>query len=257
MADCVDEGWLQERGSLGSRGCVELLMLISLHLPKTAGTSFLVALKSYFGQSLMEDYGDHPLHKGTSRRNFHAVHACLRNAFPPSYLKTPECIHGHFLPLKYILLNLPARKRYVVWMRDPVERLASHYFYWTRNYDPHNAGLLHRKVVEENWTLERFCLGPEMRNTYSKFLWGFPLSRFDFIGITEFYDTEIEQFSRRILGASMDNQQKNVSPHGVRHAHVQERDLRCKIETHHQVDMALYRRALQLREKRMIYPGQC
>ncbi len=49
---------------------------------------------------------------------------------------------------------------------------------------------------------------------------------------------------------------KLLIPHGVRHAQVREIDLRCKIEAHHHEDIALYRRALQLREKRMIIPGQ-
>ncbi len=32
-------------------------------------------------------------------------------------------------------------------------------------------------MVEEEWTLERFCLEPELKNLYSQFLWGFPLKK--------------------------------------------------------------------------------
>ena len=71
-------------------------------------------------------------------------------------------------------------------MRDPVERLASHYHYWVRNYAPRSAGELHRRVVEEAWSLERFCLGPELRNVYSTFLWGFSLRRFGLSGSPSF-----------------------------------------------------------------------
>jgi hypothetical protein len=190
----VNKGEETARGSFDTRGYVALFMLISVHLPKTAGSSFLAALECHFGERLLEDFADRPLHTSAFRRNFHAVQAYLRNALPRSDLEAVECIHGHFLPLKYVSLQTASSKKYVVWMRDPIERQASHYFYWIRNYNPQRAGELHRRVVEEEWSLERFCLGPEMRNIYSKFLWGFSLSRFDFIGITEFYETEIEQF---------------------------------------------------------------
>jgi hypothetical protein len=231
-------------------------MLISVHLPKTAGSSFLAALECHFGERLLEDFADRPLHTSAFRRNFHAVQAYLRNALPRSDLEAVECIHGHFLPLKYVSLQTASSKKYVVWMRDPIERQASHYFYWIRNYNPRRAGQLHRRVVEEEWSLERFCLGPEMRNIYSKFLWGFSLSRFDFIGITEFYETEIEQFSRQIMGVSLENQWKNANPQGVRHVHVDDPELRQKIEAYHHADMMLYQQALRYREKRMNPSGQ-
>ncbi len=230
-------------------------MLISVHLPKTAGTSFLAALERHFGESLREDFADRPLNTSASRRKFHALSACLRNALPRPDLNGVKCVHGHFLPLKYALLRTSGEKRYIAWMRDPVERLASHYFYWTTEYNPQSAGRLHRRVVEEEWSLERFCLGPEMRNIYSQFLWGFSLSRFDFIGITEFYETEIEQFSRLILGVSLENQWKNINPKGVRHAHIDDPELRQNIEEYHRVDMKLYSQALQRRGKRMTRLG--
>jgi len=228
-------------------------MLISVHFPKTAGSSFLVALESYFGQGLLQDYADRPINRTALRRNAQAVYAGLRNAMARTGLEKVACIHGHFLPLKYALLPVAAGKTYVAWMRDPVERLASHYHYWVRNYAPRSAGELHRRVVEEAWSLERFCLGPELRNVYSTFLWGFSLRRFGFIGITEFYETEIEQFASRILGVPMESNWKNVSPNGPRHVHITDSAFRRRIESYHDKDMTLYRQALQLRQQRL--PG--
>ena len=120
----------------------------------------------------------------------------------------------------------------MVWMRDPVERLASHYLYWIETYNPIDAGNLHRRVVEEKWTLERFCLGPEMRNVYSKFFWGFPLARFNFVGITEFYDSEIAYFSENIIGAKLEAKRVNVNPNPVEHAYINDSDFRRQIQAH-------------------------
>lgn len=226
-------------------------MLISVHLPKTAGSSFLVAIDEHFGGRLLRDYGDRPINKSTLRRNLHAVIGCLRNAFPRTDLQQYECIHGHFMPIKYYFLRTPLEKRYVVWMRDPIERLASHYFYWLQNYNPHDAGDLHRRVVEEKWSLERFCLGPEMRNTYSKFFWRFPLDNFHFIGITEFYDEDLKQFSDDVLNAPLEIYRKNVNRRGEQRSYIEAGGLRRKLEAHHSADMALYRHALKLRENRL------
>ena len=230
-------------------------MLISVHLPKTAGSSFLKAIEQHFGDHLVQDYGDRPINKTTFRRNFDAVQGCMLNAGSRSRFRDIECIHGHFMPLKYLLLHAQDKKKFVVWVRDPVERLASHYLYWIRNYNPIDAGRLHRKVVEEKWTLERFCLGPEMRNVYSKFFWGFPLRRFDFVGITEFYDSEVEYFSKHIVNAELQSVRVNVNPNPVQRAYIDDPDFRLKIQAHHQADVALYEQALALREKRVFGSG--
>ena len=76
-------------------------MLISLHLPKTGGTSFRASLREMFGSRLLEDYCDLPLNTRPLRRKSHALIQCfaLRHQRFPEF----DCIHGHFLPLKYRL----------------------------------------------------------------------------------------------------------------------------------------------------------
>jgi hypothetical protein len=159
-------------------------MLISLHLPKTAGASFYGALHSHYGNNILRDYDDFPINTPAPVRNKSALKKCILNGITAH--KNVKCIHGHFLPLKNLLCR---NAKFITWIRDPIERLASHYFYWLREYDHENAPPLQKKIVEENWSLARFCLSPELRNTYNQFLWGFPVSRFDFIGITEYYQT--------------------------------------------------------------------
>ncbi len=230
-------------------------MLISVHLPKTAGSSFLSAIERHYHGRLVQDYGDRPVNKRTFARNAQAVHGCLMNMGTQSRLKNIDCIHVHYMPLKYRFLRTSQPKCYVVWMRDPVERLASHYLYWIRNYNPIDAGNLHRRVVEEKWSLRRFCLGPEMRNLYSKFFWGFPLEWFDFVGITEFYDSEIKSFSENILQAPLNNLKVNVNPKPVGHPYIEHPDFRLEIQEYHEADVLLYRQALEMRENRVFGLG--
>jgi hypothetical protein len=166
-------------------------MLISLHLPKTAGSSFLASLEQHFGDGLLRDYADAPLNKSKTRRNVTALYRCLLNGFRP--FRNVECIHGHYLPLKYMLCR---KTTLITWMRDPVERMVSHYHYCLRHYAGEQTPPLHKRIVEEEWSLERFCLAPELRNIYCQFTWGVPLTRFDFIGITEFYDSDVSGRSK-------------------------------------------------------------
>jgi hypothetical protein len=181
-------------------------MLISLHLPKTAGSSFLAALREHYSDSILKDYADLPINTLILKRNMHALKMLVFNGVNPP--RNIECIHGHFLPLKYLLCR---NAKFITWVRDPIERLGSHYYYWLRNYDPSNAPSLHKRVIEEKWSLERFSLGNELKNFYSQFLWGFPIKRFDFIGITEYFESEMAFFSNEFIGTELRVHKKNLN----------------------------------------------
>ena len=223
-------------------------MLISVHLPKTAGSSFLKSLEDHFGDRLYRDYRDFPLNVSRPRRRGWAIVGNFLNI--GGSLHAIECIHGHFLPAKYFLLSMRRPTRFVTWMRHPVERLASHYKFWRESYDSAASQPLHRRVVEEDWSFERFSLSPSLRNVYGQFLWCFPLSRFSFVGITEHYEEDLSLFADSVLGTTL-------QPYSIRtHADRQTPgygiadDLRQAIETFHRDDMMLYREALRLRHER-------
>jgi hypothetical protein len=225
-------------------------VLISLHLPKTAGTSFLAVLEQHFGESLYRDYDDRPLHHGALRRHLRCTRAALTHSLS-GLAGEPACIHGHFLPLKYRYLRSSSDLRFVTWFRDPVQRIVSHYNYWRREYEAATAGALHRKVVEEDWSLERFALSPELRDVYRLFLWHFPLQRFDFIGITEFFEEDLQDFASRFLGATAAPDARNAGPAGVGLAHAVEAELEARIRQYHIRDVALYEKALEMRRQRL------
>jgi hypothetical protein len=229
------------------------MVLVSLHLPKTAGASFGKSLETYFGAALLRDYGDQGINKPPFERNQSALRAGLEIA--ADALADIRCVHGHFLPAKYLLRSSLHAMQFITWMRDPVERLISHYNYWQRSYHP-NTLPHHKKVIEEKWTLAQFCLSPQFRNIYSQYLWAFPLRCFDFIGITEHYEEDLAYFSDRFLAGKLDHYKINTA-HTKTSKDVLASALRKKIEAYHQADMELYRRALALRQTRRAHgvPG--
>ena len=224
-------------------------MLISVHLPKTAGTSFERALRSHFGERLRLDYASKPLHQGPAARRLQAMGRALEHGLRGADAHT-ACIHGHFLPLAYRWLRSPDRRTFVTWLRDPVERLASHYQHWQRVDNPPATDVLHVRMLEENWSFEQFALAPQLRNIYSQFLWGFPLTAFTFVGISEHYAEDLAIFGRRILRSELPICEERRNPEAPQGPYDIDEALRRRIRSYHAADQALYERALALRERR-------
>lgn len=218
-------------------------MLVSLHLPKTAGTSLRYAMRAHYGTGLLEDYDAPPMQIPRGRRELSAMAAgfSARQHWSDDII----AIHGHFLPLKYRIALRGRDVRYATWLRDPVERVQSHYHYWQRDYagdDPTQP--LRNRVVREGWSLQRFCLGPEMRNLYRQYLWGFDPARFEFMGITERYDTDFVRFAQRYLEGDCAASVELPNPDREGERYAIDPALRARISQHHAADVALYDWAL-------------
>ena len=163
---------------------------VFVHIPKAAGTSLKNALESRFGaEHIHYDY-QRPMARPAWRRNLDcAVASCIgpRIAQP--------VVFGHFLAGKYARFTgrgfVPrSGSRYLVFLRDPLQRAVSHYLFWKRT---HLGG--HRiweRFSRENWSLERFLLGSEHADFQSQFLWRFPIEQFDFIGLAEHYSESLQ-----------------------------------------------------------------
>lgn len=224
-------------------------MIISVHMPKVAGTSFAASLKSNFGTKLLRDYDDFPINTPVLERNKFALKESLTN-FEKNFDEI-DCIHGHFLPVKYLLLSEVKDLTFVTWLRNPVDRVLSHYYYWKRSFDPKTSQKLHKKVVEENWSLERFCLGSELQNLYFQFLYAFPLENFSFIGISEYYNEDFNYFTNNFISSDLKPEKLNVGNHLTKGYEISQ-SLRNEIEDCHSIDIDLYKRALKLRQLRQV-----
>jgi len=229
-----------------------LKTLISLHLPKTAGESFAKTLHDFYGDNLIKDYADCPVNTPVQDRNRQAMQYAVTNDY-----QNPEtlivCIHGHFLPVKYLqsqYVGLDNDRVFITWMRNPIDRLISHYYYWIERSSLKSHAPLHRRVVEEKWSLEKFCLAPELQNLYEQFLWGFPLRYFDFIGITEHYQTDLKYFSAKYLDGSSVEYSENRRTMLKNEYDISD-SLREKVELFHAKDIELYARACEIRLLRL------
>ena len=210
-------------------------MIVSVHIPKTAGSTFKDLLIESLGQGqICLRYGQTPLR-----------HRSEGKPVPP--LVIPEgapcaVVHGHFVADRVIVPE-GAEVRYVVWLRHPVERLISHYFFWKRK--PYMDQPLCRRLLEEDLTVQEFASLDAMRNLQSFFLGGTPPGRFTFIGVTERFDESIDRFNA-IFGTNLNrcwtvNANPNKLAGGYR-AEVGERVYEAIAEMN-AADMALYAQA--------------
>jgi hypothetical protein len=213
-------------------------MIISLHIPKTAGTSFRMALEEHFGDSMIKDYGTRPfrVRYEVARKKAEKFNRKLK---VEKYLNV-SCIHGHFLAIKYAnLKNLDAT--FITWLRDPVERLISNYYHIIRGQKS-IKGTFSYLVHSKNWDLETYWLHPLNRNPYEKIFRDFGLENFQFVGIVENYRSDLKFFSEnylhKLLNSYFENQRPETQKFNI------DSVLRSKIENFHSIDVEIYQQAL-------------
>ena len=169
--------------------------ILSVHIYKTGGTTFRNLLAGLSGIEVVFDYGDMPLARAGPARMLKSAYrtarayADVRRAMSRGDHRR-VFIHGHFLASKYNLLFPFAGL--VTWLRDPVERVASHYHFWLRH--PNRKHPICRRLIAERLSLSEFAEVDGMRNVQSKLLGGRDIAEFDFVGITEEYNRSTALF---------------------------------------------------------------
>jgi len=165
------------------------MLRLFVHLPKCAGTSVRSVVENALDQTgenpvLVLDYDSHFKIPGSQR-----VARILRDLSDPVEVSIDALVYGHFFPIKYIGAQKPHDLRLVTILRDPLDRLISHFNFW--NNGDFSDHYLWRKMKYHRWTVEDFILCDEMRNFYSQYFSLTPLQFFSYIGIYEDLDRSV------------------------------------------------------------------
>lgn len=233
--------WLSFLRSKPAPPASNTLELISIHIPKTAGTSFRNSLCAVYGQK-----GVVRLDIGLVRQETRVREELYTDAALPPETRV---LHGHFsYPLLTARFDIPTGLPVITWLRDPVERVISNYFYLARRLreelDEERKGLNILKKMQRS--LREYVLYEPSQNRMSKFLEGLELGDLFFVGLVEHYDQDI-----RSLAGKLDWAQTPVFHHnrtGNNRPEVSAED-RALIRSLNARDVELYERALELREK--------
>jgi len=216
--------------------------LLSLHIPKTAGTSFRNILKTIYGKDAVVrfDILDH----GIVRLN--------QEIFSSDKLPSAKVIHGHFV-FKDISeqFELPADIKKITWVRHPVQRVVSNYLY----LEARMKTLLNEEKREINIlkkmqrTLLEYARDELNRNRQCKFLEGITLDQFDFVGIIEDFETDLVH-AANILGWPKIPIPIHQNKTPLKKPELPEHILN-EIKALNSRDIELYQEALKLRGKKL------
>lgn len=200
-------------------------MLLSMHVPKCAGTSFRFILRERFGESLWPNYG----------RIFWRGEA--RAGVVPS---GTACIHGHFLADTFD--ELFPECTLITWLRHPVDRLVSTYHYFLRVPDWQNECC--RALHERKLSLVEFAQLPWMQNEATRYFAGKGVPGFAFVGVTERF-AESLQVLAHTLGwtAPLAPRRDNFNPAHDQLQYEVAPDDRAAIVAVNASDLALYEEA--------------
>jgi hypothetical protein len=210
-----------------------MVELISVHIPKTAGVAFRQVLFDVYGaEQVIDDYPPDQI-------------------YDPSEVINPKIavIHGHFLPSKY--RNLFSNAKRIVWLRHPIFRLISEYFF-AKNIQDYN-NIFHAQLLEKNLSLLEFAQIPAMRNFLTRHLAETRLQEFDFVGIQEFYEQDLItlqkimgwcNFSPTVLNSNRDQKYQQSLQEIINND-----TLVNQLAKLNEADLKLYESALNLRAK--------
>ena len=151
-------------------------LYVSVHVPKTGGSTLREILRQKFGDKLQLVY---------DKRDGHLI------------IRNPLCIHGHGYSDFSSLITSHANVKWITFLRDPLSAAISMYYFLKGSHRNHRG----EKSVFDDPGLEKWLTYPgpfrwpnppgPNHNRYTKWFDTRPISEFDFVGLTEHFDESL------------------------------------------------------------------
>jgi hypothetical protein len=220
-------------------------MIVSIHVPKTAGTSFGRSLKAAFGERALLDYGDWV---GFNRREaipHNAARFAETRARRDELLERFDVIHGHLVPDKYF--DLFPHTDFIAFLRDPYQQALSSYTYLLNNPQLQDQHPQVKAFHEAKMTI--FDYLSKVNNPQATFLGNLSLESLGMIGLREEYARSVALFNNT-FGHNVSNDfADNVNPQRQSDNYEISDEIRKAINRFREVDLDLYRRAREIFRK--------
>jgi hypothetical protein len=212
-------------------------------MPKCAGTSIKQIISNNGDAHITYDYNSFfrlPL----SERSILIKNRLNEPNIPP----IDSIIYGHFFPVKYIGSQQYLNKHntcLVTILREPIQRLISHYIFWSTIGQDKNHYLC-RKMKSLNWSFLDFAFSPEMKDFYAQHLSYIPLELFSYIGIHEDLLRSTNE-SLKILRVNSNNIKElpHLNSAAEIYHHDLEKDTQKKLMEYHSEDYRIYNFAIK------------
>lgn len=159
------------------------LEIISIHIPKTAGRSFLKVLEQLYGSTL----------DGRHEKEHFFPDMDFSKELPGKLPDHVKVIHGHLTIAQVRPLIDIHHSKVITWVREPVDRIISNYYYFMQRIRDGRAS--EKQLRKENFSLLEYATQPRRRNMMSKILEGLALEDFYFIGVMEQFEKDLAELS--------------------------------------------------------------
>lgn len=208
--------------------------LYSIHIPKTAGSSF----KKVLGLV----YGDHlgVLNRGQIRKKETTVEDFMENQY--------KVIHGH-LYISDLKDYLRPNSKVITWLRHPVDRVLSNYFY-TNSVERKSDSIDPNK--REKIDLEDYINRDLRKNLISRYLEGINLEDLFFVGFQENFSSDLNLLAQKLDWSSealIDEPRINENATSRYKNLDLDDEILKRIEVLNERDLEIYSRALDLKSK--------
>jgi hypothetical protein len=218
-------------------------LILSLHVPKTGGSSFRESLRNCYGSRALFDYGD-LVGVNTPEAIAHRERRTAKaRARKDDLASRYDVIHGHFLPEKYF--GLFPVEGFSAFFRDPFQQTLSHYDFFQRHpeIDHPVVKLVHAVQMSLPEFIEAF---PDPQ---TRFLGGLGIDDLAVVGPMEQYERLVALFNS-VFGCRIapSSTRENANP-GRDGAYAVDAQTRKAIERYRGGDIEAYRRACEKFEK--------
>ena len=215
--------------------------LISVHIPKTAGSTFghVILPQVYSQNSILYD------------NNFLPIDTLIQEG---KLTQKTRVIHGHFSAEKY--REYFPNAKIVIWLRNPILLLISAYYFWiAASIDNIRYNENHRYVVENKLDFSAFVKQPFTHNIISNyFAKGMKLTDFYFVGIQEFFIDDLNDIKKKLGWSTLEVTISNRNSYENYQDKVMDiltnQSLVKNIVSLNSADMDIYQEALSLRSQR-------
>lgn len=219
--------------------------LLSIHVPKTAGTSFYRLLQANYCDQL-----------SVSLRREHIMDMQANKQAITDYL-IPEIsvVHGHITIAEAQPLILRDRPKTIAFLRDPVERVISNYCYFIdllrhpeqQQQNPAVYALNKHRIHE---SIFEYAAMDENRNVMSQFLSGLPLADYFYLGLQSTYAADIKWLGKKLAWPVRKVQRHNVKTH-LKAKYVKvDQGMRYYLRKLNAADEALFKEACAIRKQK-------
>ena len=180
----------------------EPLDLVCVHVGKTAGNSMFRVLESHYGIDAIcrDNTLTHLLDSVKRERVGREVAETLSTG-------NIRCVFGHFWAGRY--QSTPAKVR-ATFLRDPITKLISHYWYWKEKPLLPDDDELKRRFLYEKWSLVELAVQINSRIS-SLYFDGVDMQQFNIIGRFENLESDFADLMR-LVGGNGSLRHENRSP---------------------------------------------